>query len=60
LFLDDEMPGHLAVQRLHLEHQVLVLELLLERRVVTAGLGHQQPHGPEKKAKLHQRASIEK
>jgi hypothetical protein len=58
--VDDEVPGDLAVQGLHLEHQVLALELLLERRVVTAGLGHQQPHGPEKKAKLHQRASIEK
>ena len=60
LVVDDEVPGNLAVQGLHLEHQVLALELLLECRVVTAGPGHQKPHGPEKKAELHRHASIEK
>ncbi|MCY1187704.1 hypothetical protein D9M73_287170 [compost metagenome] len=58
--LDDEMARRLAVEGLQLKYQILVGQLLLERRVLAAGLGHQQPHGPKEKAKLHVHASAKK
>ncbi|MNR55950.1 hypothetical protein D3C85_1764260 [compost metagenome] len=60
LVLDDEMASGLAIEGLQLEHQILVSQLLLEGRVVAAGLGHQQAHGPKEKAKLHVHASAKK
>ncbi|MNG29067.1 hypothetical protein D3C84_1144340 [compost metagenome] len=54
------MASGLAIEGLQLEHQILVGQLLLEGRVVAAGLGHQQAHGPKEKAKLHVHASAKK
>src|SRR5690606_3978674 len=53
LVLDDEMPRHLAIQRMQLKGQALVAQLLLEIGIGAAGLAHQATQHPEKKAEFH-------
>lgn len=55
--LDDVVAGDLAVEGVELEHQVLAFELLLERRVFAAGLGHQATQHPQEKTEFHAQTS---
>jgi hypothetical protein len=45
---------------LQLKHQLLIAQLLLERRIGPAGPAHQQPQHPQQKAKLHGHGLVKK